>query len=114
MALLTSERRKKRTRKRHEIPPVVLARALARSQEVQESIETLVKEGVAVVDIAAGLGCSRRQVWAWRQGMFSPQQPVQCFCLLEWARYLLDCRAAAPIWKAMADARAKEKDNANI
>lgn len=115
MALLTSERRKKRTRKRHEMPLAVRARALALAQEVRESIETLIKEGVAVVDIAAALGCSRREVWEWRRGPIAPREPFLCFCLLEWGRFLRDCRSyQAQMMKALADAGArKEKDNAS-
>lgn len=117
MAVATSERQGTRRRQRKTIPPGVLERALARTEEVRAAIDTLIEEGIPTTDIAAGLHCSRWEVWAWRTGRYEPRAPIMCFVLLEWAAHVRAHRAAAPILKAWAqqqkNAREEGNDNAS-
>lgn len=115
MAIVSSERQGTRRRQRKTVPPGVLERALARTEEVREAIDTLINEGIPSTDIAAGLGCSRWEVWAWRTSRYEPRAPIMCFVLLEWAAHVRAHRAAAPILRAMAQLQknAREEGNKN-
>ncbi len=79
-----------------------------RDQLVQRSLEYLIVEGrVPVVDVAAALGVSRREVWAWRSGRFQPQQPINCFVLVEWAEHVRSGRAYARLLERAVASRAQ-------
>lgn len=100
---ITSERKSK-PRRYIKIPAEVRARAFDRGEEVRQSLKVLVSSRISRTNIAAELGVSRRQLFEWEQGRYSPHNLDIAYTIIEWAESVQATRRYLDFWRE-AEAR---------